>query len=141
MKRIALLAVMDVLIGVLSVGSAHAFDQADLNRLRTTGSCVSCDLSQAYLIGANLIGANLSQANLSEAYLTGANLRRTYLYRANLRDANLSGGANLSEAYMGGAYLYRTNLTGANLSGANLSGATWTDGSKCKEGSIGQCLK
>jgi len=105
MKRIALLAVMDVLIGVLSVGSAHAFDQADLNRLRTTGSCVSCDLSQAYLIGANLIGANLSQANLSEAYL------------------------------------YRTNLTGANLSGANLSGATWTDGSKCKEGSIGQCLK
>jgi uncharacterized protein YjbI with pentapeptide repeats len=38
------------------------------------------------------------------------------------------------------------NLTDANLAGANLtetdfSYATWIDGSKCKEGSIGECKK
>jgi uncharacterized protein YjbI with pentapeptide repeats len=38
-----------------------------------------------------------------------------------------------------GADLRMANLTGANLSYAGLIGATWTDGSICAEGSIGQC--
>ena len=57
--------------------------------------------------------------------LSGASLRETNLSGANLTMANLSG-ANLSKSYM---------------SGAKLNGATWTDGSKCQEGSVGQCIK
>jgi uncharacterized protein YjbI with pentapeptide repeats len=90
------------------------------------------DLSQAYLVGANLssaylVGANLSSANLSEAYLVGANLSEAnlssaYLVGANLSEANLSS-ANLSEANLSRASLSEANLSRASLSRASLVGA------------------
>ncbi len=58
----------------------------------------------------------------------------------DLSGANLSG-ADLFMVYMNGANLSGANLTGVLLKGADLSGATWTDGSKCQNGALGQCNK
>jgi hypothetical protein len=96
-------------------GEAFTFNLADVERLKATSECPNC----------NLRGANLSGTNLNKANLSGANL-----IMANLNKANLSG-ANLSGAYLGSA----------NLDDAILSGTIWTDGIKCKEGSVGSCKK
>jgi uncharacterized protein YjbI with pentapeptide repeats len=122
-------------------------------------------VNQSNLTGANLSGANLTSMGMFETNLTGANLTgataiHAILDRANLTNANLSGAivtgasitqANLSNANLSGADLRGTDLRDSNLSGAVLShanlggtlleGATWTDGSKCKEGSVGKCIK
>ena len=58
----------------------------------------------------------------------------------DLSEANL-GGADLYGVYLNGANLSGANLSGANLTGALLNGATWTDGSKCQNGALGQCNK
>lgn len=89
-----------LIIGMLSVIGAYAYNQADLQRLKITNSCPYCDLSGTLMGGWQLNGANLN-----------------------------------------GADLHNANLTGANFSGAGLTGATWTDGLKCKSGSIGKCKK
>ena len=107
---------------------ARGFDKADLAKLQATGHCTDCDLSAARLIDAG--GADLRGANLKSA-----NMRRAKLKKTNLENANLEG-ANLSWADLQGA-----DLTGANLDNANLEHATWTDGSQCERGSIGQCNK
>ncbi|PWW04187.1 pentapeptide repeat protein [Hoeflea marina] len=65
-------------------GSAHAFVQADLDKLETTGSCVDCDLSGAMLTGkvkpqADLSGANLTDAFFEEEDLTGVKLCNTIM--------------------------------------------------------------
>lgn len=49
------------------------------------------DLSNWFLVGANLYFADLRWANLSEANLYGADLRWASLSEANLRGANLGG--------------------------------------------------
>ena len=53
--------------------------------------------------------------------------------------------------YIGGAEAYdkvqllrcktTKQCSGYDLTGADLTGATWTDGTTCKQGSIGQCNK
>jgi len=136
MKRIVFLVCVVMFLGMFIIPrGAYAFDPVDLQQLKTTNQCPSCDLYQANLSEANLGGANLTAANL-----TGANLSRANLAGANLNNANLYN-ANLSEAYLGAASLRDAYLYAANLRGANLSGAIWTDGSKCKEGSIDECKK
>ena len=119
--------------------------------LKSSGSCIFCDLTQgnfkgydlkdidlrhANLSKANLSNTNLSKANLSNTNLSKANLINANLSKANLINANLSkanlinanligvnlGNANLSKANLIGVDLSNTNLTGANLSGTNLSG-------------------
>lgn len=86
MKKLNVLAIMAIfMIGILSVMGAYAFNPADLEKLKTTNSCESCDLTGAYLLMADLREADLHQANLN--------------------------------------------------------GATWTDGSTCKEGSIGRRVR
>jgi uncharacterized protein YjbI with pentapeptide repeats len=94
------------------------------------------NLSDAYLIradlnGANLYEADLSRANLSGSNLRGANLRDAYLIGANLCGANLSEAwlmnANLTGANLRGANLHRANLVGANLLGADPRGANLTE--------------
>jgi uncharacterized protein YjbI with pentapeptide repeats len=118
-------AVVMVMLSVLLVGGASAWDEAQLQRLKTTHQCPNCDLSGADLSSADLGGANLFGANLSSANLSGAKLWDAKLIGADLSHADLS----------------HANLVGANLNGANLSGATWPDGSPCKAGSIGACNK
>jgi len=90
-----------------------AADAAALATLKSTGSCVSCDLTDANLSGAMLTYVNLSKANLT--------------------------GANLSKANLTGASLSQADLTQADLTQADLSGAFWPDGRRCAEGSIGTC--
>ena len=82
-----------------------AWDQINYQRLMATKKCVKCDLTEAYLSGADLVFTNLSGADLSDAYL----------FYTNLSTADLSG-ANLS-----GADLNEVNLSAANLEGANLT--------------------
>jgi uncharacterized protein YjbI with pentapeptide repeats len=108
---------------LLTIGTAGAWKQEDLDKLLDTNACSGCDLSGALLYGADLSGADLAGANLFGAQLPGANLSGANLTRANLHQANLDG----------------ANLSGANLTGANLVWATWTDGRQCANESIGEC--
>ena len=78
---------MVLLIGMLCVSGAHAWNEAQLQLLKTTNSCPNCNLS----------GANLNNANLTNTNLSGTNLRTAHLYKANLTGANLTG-ARLSGA-------------------------------------------
>ena len=67
---------------ILFAGIASAFDPEDLQKLKDTGKCVSCDLSVAnlakadlsssWLMGAILVDADLSRADLKNAYMNGA---------------------------------------------------------------------
>ena len=93
---IRLLATITVAV-TLVASSASAFDPEHLKKLKDTGGCINCELSDAYLVSADL----------SDAYLLGADLS----------------GADLSGAKLGGAKLIGANLTKAELSGANLTGA------------------
>ena len=130
MKRVAFVTTVLITFVVAVVGTASAFNEADFQKLKTTGSCVDCDLSGVLLIHWNLAGANLSGANLSDAYLARANLS----------------GTNLSNAILAGASLAHANLVRAKLPGASLffvslDDATWTDRSECEQGSVGSCKR
>ena len=66
-----------------------AYDEDDLEKLKSTGDCSGCDLSEVFLQGADLTkailtGASLHYANLTEADLTGGNLTKARLDNANL---------------------------------------------------------
>jgi uncharacterized protein YjbI with pentapeptide repeats len=109
------------------------FDEKQVQALKKTNNCPKCDLS-----GAKLNDLDLSYADLSGANLSGADLTNSVLYQANVSKANLSG-ANLTNVN-----LFEANLTGATLTNANLTKtyvaqATWTDGRRCKVGSVGIC--
>ena len=95
-------------------------------------------LRGANLTEANLESANLTEANLNSAILTGVSLNNANLIGANLKQTNLSN-TKLNNAILRGVNLTRANLQGAILTGADLNGATWSDGSKCMESSIGWC--
>ena len=84
--------------------------------IKSSNSCVFCNLTQANFKGSDLTGVNLSYANLS-----GANLSNSNLTGANLSNSNLTG-VNLT-----GADFSNTIWTGANLSGANLSGVDFSN--------------
>jgi uncharacterized protein YjbI with pentapeptide repeats len=87
--------------------------------LKTSGSCVSCNLAQGNFIGNDLEGVDLRYANLSGANLSNTNLSGANLNGANLSNTNLSG-ANLNGANLQNAKLYDTDLTEANLQDAIL---------------------
>ena len=99
--------------------------------LKSSGSCVFCDLSNGNFKGsdlkgvdlryANLSGADLSNTNLSGADLSNKTMKILGLPDTNLQDANLSG-ANLDGVDLSNKDLTRTILTYANLSRANLDG-------------------
>ncbi len=78
----------------------------NVNTLKSSKSCVKCDLGEADLSGEDLSGADLRDADLSRADFRGTNLTR-----ANLTGANLT----------------RANLTRADLTDADLSNAKLTD--------------
>jgi len=119
-------------------GPSSALNEGDLEKLTSTGVCRECDLRMVNLAGKDLSGGNLSGsvligANLRRANLSGANLSQAVFVDAVLSGANLSG-ADLSGADLNGAYMFDVNL-----SGADLSEAIWTNGVKCRKGSIGKC--
>jgi len=98
--------------------------RADLAMVDLSWSCAN--LSEAYLLGADLSKAYLGKANLSEANLRGADLSEAGLGKANLSEADL-GEANLSEAYLGKANLSEADLRGADLSEADLGEANLSE--------------
>jgi uncharacterized protein YjbI with pentapeptide repeats len=100
--------------------------------LKSSSSCIFCDLTQGNFEGNDLKGvdlryANLSGANLKNANLSGANLKNANLDGANLQNANLIGTiliyTNLSEANLDGVDLRNNVLTGTILADSNLTGA------------------
>lgn len=107
-----------------------------------------------FLPNANLEKADLRNKDLRYKDLHGANLRAADLRGADLYGANLSG-ANLCCAKVKGTNFTSSDLTQANLSYIDFRGvmlievtltkaffenAIWTNGKRCKKGSIGKCL-
>ena len=135
MKRITLTILTFVVFVGLAFGTASAFDQADFQKLKTTGNCAGCDLSGALLMHWKLAGADLSGANLA-----GANLTEAWLAGANLSGANLSG-TILTGASLAGANLFRGKLGASNLLFVDFSDATWADRSRCEQHSSGSCRR
>ncbi len=156
MKKFTTLAFMAVLmVVILSVSGAHAFDREHWLKFVLTHSCPGCDLSYvdirwqehvgANLQGANLTGAQLTETNLEKANLSGANLSLAIMRKTKLNNANLQG-ANLTSAIAQEAWFMNANLKGANLTNTHLEaailiGAIWTDGATCKDHSIDKCVK
>jgi uncharacterized protein YjbI with pentapeptide repeats len=132
-ERGALIVVMAFVCFFVTLTVLYGFDEKQVQTLKKTSNCKKCDLS-----GAKLNNLDMTYADLSSANLSGADLSNSILTSANLSKANLSG-ANLS-----GVNLFEADLSGANVSKANLSKtyldqATWTNGKRCKVGSIGEC--
>ena len=121
MKRMVAMGCLVIGLGMfLLPGGSAAVDPAQVQQLRSMKRCLNCDLHKVDLSGTNLSEVDLSGTDLSEADLHEVNLSRANLSKATLREAN---------------------LRGAILTGANLDRVTWTDGGKCKDGSVGQCNK
>ncbi len=93
------------------------------------------DLSEAYLVGANLKDLDLHGANLHFVRLQGASLWDAQLQGADLRGAQLQG-AGLFGARLQGANLHFARLQGADLFGAQLQGAdlwyAWLQGARLR---------
>jgi uncharacterized protein YjbI with pentapeptide repeats len=143
--RMTALVVVASIVFFVAAGTLSAYNETDLQKLKTTKNCADCDLSGALLMhwvlsGADLSGADLTGANLTGANLTGANLTGAWLPGANLAGANLSS-AIMTSASLANANLFRAKLSGSNLLFTNLAGATWTDGSRCERHSSGWCKK
>jgi uncharacterized protein YjbI with pentapeptide repeats len=146
MKRGVAAMLGTAMLCVLLTGNAvYGFKKSDLAGLDASKQCPRCDLSGADLSGQILSGADLNAANLSGANLIGTDLSKSDMDGADLKGANLSAanltGTDLTGADMSGANLYGANLTRTELDGATLSGATWTDGRKCKPGSVDKCIR
>ena len=70
--------------------SLHAYVARDVEQLKTTNHCESCDLENANLSFVNLSYARLRGANLKNANLQSANLERADLSQVRLEGADLS---------------------------------------------------
>lgn len=132
-------------LSVLFAGSAvYGFDHKDIDTLMETHLCARCDLSGANLIGitvhSDLDGSNLSGADLRQSDLSGTDASGANFSGANLKEANLAG-ADFSGTDLTGADLTGANVSGTDFSGAKLDNAVWTDGQRCKTGSIETCDK
>ncbi|RME19735.1 MAG: pentapeptide repeat-containing protein [Deltaproteobacteria bacterium] len=101
------------------------------NQWREDNPDVRPDLSEAYLMGADMKGFNLAGASLYYARLDGADLagadlteadlRRASLVKANLKDA-IALRARLNYADLSGAKLDYARFLGASLAHARMSG-------------------
>ena len=93
--------------------------------LKSSGSCIFCDLTQGNFKGSDLKGVDLRYANLSKANLINSNLSGTNLRHTNLSGADLSGvdlsNKDLTESNLSGVDLRNVDLTGTILSGVDLS--------------------
>ena len=85
MNKLSMLVVHICLLSMVGFsGQVGAYDEKDVEKLKATGNCQKCDLSEANLEGANLEGANLEGADLGGANLTGAKLEGANLEGAKL---------------------------------------------------------
>lgn len=120
MKKVLLLT------GLLTAGSASAFDQLYLDRLLETNQCHHCTLSDAPLNNKDFTGADMSESLLKGINLSNSKLVGAWFTHSRMHDANLEG-ADLSNALMDYAELIGANLKGAKLDGAQMIFADLTD--------------
>ena len=100
------------LLAIAPISASFGYAEADLEKLKRTGSCVACDLSGADLYEVDLFGADLSRANLQKADLTAADLTLAKLTGADLRDAIFE------ETNLSGADLRKVAMKKGTLAGA-----------------------
>jgi uncharacterized protein YjbI with pentapeptide repeats len=115
-----LLTSLGIAVGC-TVAAAAIPSEAEVKQLKATRQCVACDLTNAFLDGANL-----NEVNVTGADFRGASLYLTQMKGAELKDATFTG----------------ANLQGANLSGAknaNLAGARTDKRTTCPDGKSGPC--
>ena len=118
-----------MLIASLAYGETKKFDSTNLEKLKNTNSCNSCDLREADFRGVNLLvadlgGADVRGADFSLANLSGVNFKKANLRGANFTEANLLG-ANLRKADLRDATFYKADLGSADLRDANLQGVNF----------------
>jgi hypothetical protein len=65
-KRVFLSITAVFFIGLLSGSGAYAYNEMQLQQLKTTKMCPYCNLGNAHLFQANLGGANLSGATWTD---------------------------------------------------------------------------
>ena len=103
------------------------------------------DLAEVNLAGASLLDAHFENAFLAEAHFEGASMWGThfenaFLMRANFEGANLEDahfeGANLEDAHLERADLKGTHLRGANLMGTHLDGANLSSATGLSEAQL-----
>ncbi|MBS0319047.1 MAG: pentapeptide repeat-containing protein [Proteobacteria bacterium] len=112
-----------------AIFKAVSFVGSDLSCSDFTNSTWSSStFYQGVAAGVDFSGADLRTARFPGAQMTGA------IFVDAKLDGALFGGAGLTYADFTGA-----TIAGTDFSDANLSGATWVDGTKCMEGSIGVC--
>jgi len=140
---------------------------AQLNYTKLNGADMRrAIMNKVIFLAVELDNSDLRRAELREAQMisdpkngaaTGldhADFRWAFLQKAQLNIKGLE--VNFSEAHMQGvkfvgAVLGKTDFRGADLSGSTIGGltlpdamfgkATWSDGEKCLENSVGRCLK
>lgn len=117
MKSIYLAAILSSSLAVLLSGTAQAYDNDDLRKLRFEKKCNGCDLE-----GANLQGMSLRGAELRWSNLTNANLNNADLERADLTGSDLSN-ARISQTRFNSAILQGVTLTGTDISRASFRNA------------------
>ena len=106
--------------GVSAVPDAYLFD---------------LDLTQAYLIGANLTNANLSYGTLTNANLSNADLTSGTLSHATLTNANLTG-ASVAAASIGYSNLTASQLYSRPATKARTSRVSGYMATTCRDGTF-----
>jgi hypothetical protein len=116
------------------------------DRARVSGS----QFDGADLRGASLSGAQLENASFNDARLDQADLSGTRLINCEFNNASLSGArlshaqiinSDFMDADLSRSDLTESSLINAELMDARLEGATWLDGRRCREGSVGACRR
>ena len=114
------------------------------DRARVSGS----QFDGADLRGASLSGAQLENASFNDARLDQADLSGTRLINCEFNNVSLSGArlshaqiinADFMDADLSRSDLTESSLINAELMDARLEGATWMDGRRCGQGSVGVC--
>lgn len=70
-KRAFLSVAMALMIGMLSVSGAYAWNEVQLQQLKTTNSCQFCDLRNADIRYVNLSGATWTDRSKCKVYSIG----------------------------------------------------------------------
>jgi len=123
----------------------------DLRDVQWDGAKVSgsqfdgADLRGASLSGAQLENASFNDARLDNADLSGARLINCDFNNAGLSEARLSHAqiinADFMEADLSHSDLTNARLINTDFMAARLEGAAWTDGRRCRAGSVGACRR
>ncbi|WP_436862955.1 pentapeptide repeat-containing protein [Acinetobacter haemolyticus] len=122
-------------------------------------SFVECDLTNSEFEGSQAKGSDFSRSNLTRANFRNADLSKSRFnmtlgndmkfYGANINNSEMRL-SSFREANFYNCKLYEADLSGSDLISAlinettnrnltNFSGCTWTNGKRCKAGSVGIC--